>query len=345
MKYAVSFLVTFCLLATAAFSQGLGLSTSIIGPDTVQQNDQEQISVFLSNDSIVPLSGTIDLKIAVDSAAQLVVNQPVSIQIQPGDTQMVNVTVDFTMVNGFEPGGNIVLIWPEMPSGPAGDTLSHSIHVIAAPTGSGLDSLGCDAGSQMPPPVLHNNFDLTWSIVNRDSDTLTKAFQVMVGVHDGSTVQTVQTVSNQNINALPPGESNPGFIFNFDVSLVQALVDGGSVIVVWPEAPINATDTFITVDSLWLDVEVAPVGFEEPTDPYLQSVKVFPNPSTGMVYVRYLGGNEPIERVSITDANGRLVASYGYIDAIDFTEFPSGFYFVEVEVDNGATRTFKLLRP
>ena len=63
-----------------------------------------------------------------------------------------------------------------------------------------------------------------------------------------------------------------------------------------------------------------------------------------MVYVRFLGGNDPIQRVTVTDLNGRIVEQHGFVPEMDFSDYPAGYYFVEVEVDSGEARTFKMVR-
>lgn len=343
MKHLVSLLFACCVLASASFAQ-LGLSPIVVAPDTVIQGTQDQITVFLSNDTNITLTGQVDIVVAADSSNQVAVTETVVISIAPGDTSGFTIDVDFSAVNGFEPGGNIVLIWPEMPNNGGVDTLMHNVHVLPPLPAADFDSLGCDPGPQAVPPVLHQDFDLTWSIWNRGSDPVTRGFEVAIATYDGPTLTEVKVVGNQNVSALQPNTSSPGFSSDFELNLIQQFGDGGNVIVVWPRMPNNSTDTFITVDSLWITVEVASLGIEGPESPYLDNVKVFPNPSSGLVYVRFLGGNEPIERVTVTDINGRIVEQHGYTPELDFSSYPAGYYFVKVEVDNGESRIFKMVR-
>lgn len=341
MKHLIACTAALFLLVSAALAQnGIGLSSVIVGPDSVMENSTDSITVFISNDAAQTISGTVEVKLAVGSASYVVTTDSVTTTLQPGDSTAVNFVVSFNQTNGFAPGGNIVLIWPEMGSVPTTDTLLHSVHVTAAD----LDSLGCDAGNQSVPPVLWQDFQLTWNIVNRGSETIDqRSFEVVIATYDGPTLTPVSVIPSQTVFNLAPQAADHSFA-NFDINWVQQFGDGGSVIVVWPRMPDNSPDSFVTVDSLWIDVEVAPVSTPEPESESLRNIKVFPNPATGIVYVRYLGGNEPIKRVTVTDLNGRVVEQHGFVPQLDLTSYEAGYYLVEVEIASGESRIFKLCR-
>lgn len=73
-------------------------------------------------------------------------------------------------------------------------------------------------------------------------------------------------------------------------------------------------------------------------------VKLMPNPTSGVFFIR-LNAQVNIRSVAIYDSSSRMVlqeAFNGPVKQFDFTDMPSGMYYVVVESEHGATFTQKL---
>ena len=67
--------------------------------------------------------------------------------------------------------------------------------------------------------------------------------------------------------------------------------------------------------------------------------ELYPNPSSGMVYIKLIQGPSSSNTVSLFDINGRLIETKELFDPvtgetfIDLTNYPKGVYFVRIQSD------------
>ena len=98
---------------------------------------------------------------------------------------------------------------------------------------------------------------------------------------------------------------------------------------------INAAQCFYGADIM---VTSIPVGIEELGN---SAVRIFPNPTIGTL--RLKGG--PVDRLELFDKYGRLLSVVNHPGSIfDISDFPTGVYFLKVQIDGGlySTKVLKL---
>lgn len=71
------------------------------------------------------------------------------------------------------------------------------------------------------------------------------------------------------------------------------------------------------------------------------SLKVFPNPSTGLLMIR---SNETIDQIRLFDLVGNEVGRYGNVQSIDISSFENGVYLLSVRAENGQMTTVKVIK-
>jgi hypothetical protein len=81
---------------------------------------------------------------------------------------------------------------------------------------------------------------------------------------------------------------------------------------------------------------------------YFEGMDVYPNPTTGMIYISNSGSDE-VFNIELTDLNGKVIrALSGAINGTETTEvsleqFETGFYLIRVFNDN-AEKTFRIVK-
>jgi len=118
---------------------------------------------------------------------------------------------------------------------------------------------------------------------------------------------------------------------------------GNNVIVVWP-AVYHAG--FSTGDSLTATVFVIDtISGIPPGGTVDESVRCFPVPSSGPLYIYSASTNYHPKEVMVHDASGQVVYySKNAGASIDTEPWRPGIYFIEITFDNGAKHTYKIVR-
>ena len=90
-------------------------------------------------------------------------------------------------------------------------------------------------------------------------------------------------------------------------------------------------------------MHVSSVGI--PTVESPAHIKVYPNPTSGRVFVQH--ESAIIEKVTVTDLYGRTVAAVpvnDYQTYIDLSILPSGIYLLKIGIEDGGTITTKVIK-
>jgi len=107
---------------------------------------------------------------------------------------------------------------------------------------------------------------------------------------------------------------------------VQAIMSGGG----------SAVDDFF----LAININCIPTGVSEINNE--DGFFVFPNPVSGYLFLRIVGNEIFLQKISIVNLFGELIFSANDIesknDKIDVSVFPKGIYFIQVETKNGIYR-------
>lgn len=131
-------LCLFLMFSLTTKSQILGIDSSSLNlislPDTINLNDNYQHTIVIQNNSATPLTGTIYLVAAVDTAGTLnsidTVGTVSVTNFGLNDTIAITYNETYNIVNGYKIAGNIVVVWPIANSGTTSDTLTKEVYII-----------------------------------------------------------------------------------------------------------------------------------------------------------------------------------------------------------------------
>jgi hypothetical protein len=119
---------------------------------------------------------------------------------------------------------------------------------------------------------------------------------------------------------------------------------GNNVVVVWPVSH-GANSSFITRDSITLNVFLIDTLSSIGPEYDLGQVRMYPVPSSGPLYINSANSNLRIESVIIRDAQGKIVHTSSGPDPVINTELWSpGIYTVETHLSNGSISQYKIMR-
>ncbi len=160
---------------------------------------------------------------------------------------------------------------------------------------------------------------ITWNVANTTAPpVLTPNVDIFLSIDGGYTYPFTLATGVPNVgtaNITVPGGSS--------TSQARVMVRGAGNIFY----AINSTDFIID----------NPTGVEELSDNQLQ---VYPNPVNDNVTIEFTEST-PIELITITDAQGKMVYSTGNLTItrkqIDLTNFARGLYVLKVQTENGAS--------
>ncbi len=132
-------LCLFLVFGLTAKSQNLGIDTSLgpvfnFYPDTINLNDSFTHTIIVKNKSAVSLTGTIYLVAAVDTSGFFInsIDTVGTVSVTNfglNDTVGITYTENYTFLNGYKIGGNIVVVWPIADFGSTADTLFKNIFI------------------------------------------------------------------------------------------------------------------------------------------------------------------------------------------------------------------------
>ncbi len=77
-------------------------------------------------------------------------------------------------------------------------------------------------------------------------------------------------------------------------------------------------------------------GLKEVESTSRVSLEVFPNPTTDILKLKLINGNNSKATISFLDANGKKVLSQEYADEINISAFAKGIYFVQVTIGSSS---------
>ncbi|MGC4056645.1 MAG: T9SS type A sorting domain-containing protein [Chitinophagaceae bacterium] len=123
------------------------------------------------------------------------------------------------------------------------------------------------------------------------------------------------------------------------------LIDSGAIVSVAANLSAGAIDTYIVVQTICgavktdtTTVRTVPAGVKEWNTHY--AVNIYPNPSSGIVYIQ---SSNALEQVRILDISGRTVQQLANLSANTITlQLGSGYYFVETTDKKGNTERQRL---
>lgn len=120
-----------------------------------------------------------------------------------------------------------------------------------------------------------------------------------------------------------PMEGNPMITYEYPSEVP------GDVIVTVRAEDLTTTNTYTVSLTLYTDIE----------DSFEQSVQIYPNPTTGMVYINGVDD----ATITVFDISGKMISNNQTIDGdiIDLSSLPNGIYLINVQKD-GSTMTKKI---
>lgn len=105
-------------------------------------------------------------------------------------------------------------------------------------------------------------------------------------------------------------------------------------IVCYENEDISYESGFLTCDFL---TNVNQVGAQE------NRLKVYPNPTSGIVFIDFVSEENTLESYHLYDLNGRLMQSRK-VREIDLTNLPHGVYWLEMKTDEGSVFRTRIIR-
>ncbi len=183
----------------------LTVTTNSVFPDPVPFGSQLSFDMELFNNSIITAASPIDIKIGVSNSngftpipTNFIAIPLLTIPAQTASTQSFT-DVDVITTNGFEEGGNIVLIWPEAPTGPGSltDSLMVSVEVTDTVMAVGEVWSGFHNVQLFPNPSN--------GIMQVNTGTGQPAQAVIVSDLTGKTMQRTANTTTISLEGLPAG--------------------------------------------------------------------------------------------------------------------------------------------
>lgn len=176
---------------------------NLMYPDSVPLNSDVSFQFELRNNSIVPLASELDIKIGVASALGVETVDSLHfdmLTMTAGETQLhAFADIGITYDNGFNDGGNIVLIWPEAPdAGAPSDSLSIPITVTDELASVGKTWDGYSKLRLFPNPTTNGIL----TIVTGNS---LPAQRVVISDVNGRTLLTATNTNSVSVEELPAG--------------------------------------------------------------------------------------------------------------------------------------------
>lgn len=139
MKTHIYLLITllslmFCLSSKA---QNIGIDTTAFNlnslPDTINLNDNYNHTITVQNKSAIPYTGNIKLYAAIDSAGTIISADSVGVVFVSNfglnDTVSISYNENYTLLNDYKLGGNIVVVWPIADFATTADSLSKNVYI------------------------------------------------------------------------------------------------------------------------------------------------------------------------------------------------------------------------
>ena len=201
-----------------------------------------------------------------------------------------------------------------------------------------LDSAFIDA--QIPDTVTSSTSGtVDYPIQYSGGSPYTGTIYLVSGVDSSAGVIDIDTIGQKMVTNLMGFDTIKNVALDsFDVP--HGYRYGGNVVVIWPIAS-GVSD----IDTIGIGVFVVPYGVAVKENKRLyEMVSVYPNPSKDYIYFNYVDSKIQIERVKIYGLNGRLLYNKEYTDKIGIANFSKGIYIIEVDVGDGQTLQYKLIK-
>lgn len=199
-----------------------------------------------------------------------------------------------------------------------------------------------DTSIANPTMILHKEDPVTFVLTvtdsdsNMDSDTVTVYFSYF-NSHLNEYEHTMQVGDSVKFVSLPNvGGGTAPLTYLWRPN--HGLTDSISYSDFWLK-PITTTSYYITVTDAWgcvvsgspmFHIIIGSLSLENLSDGEHELI-LYPNPTSGKLF---LETDEPIREVSFFDTHLNLVHTYTNVLEIELAEFPSGTYFIEVNMDN-----------
>lgn len=153
---------------------------------------------------------------------------------------------------------------------------------------------------------------------------------------------TSSTQDYLNIDVLPLVQdmiNNPSTSFGFRMRLINEAVT--NVLIFYSKDNGNPAK----VPTLVVTYSTSNVGIKE-TAADKSLISVFPNPSAGMVTIKYDGNPAPNTELYIEGCDGRTIRNYSvnaFTHAVDVNDLPSGMYFARIKLADATLSASKFI--
>lgn len=127
----------FLVFSLIAKSQNLGIDSTATNlgslPDTINLNDNYTHTIVVQNKSAISITDTIYLVGAIDSSGTLIsidtIGSAIVTNFNFNDTVSISYNENYTYLNSYKIGGNIVVVWPVTGSASTVDTLFKNVFI------------------------------------------------------------------------------------------------------------------------------------------------------------------------------------------------------------------------
>lgn len=186
---------------------------------------------------------------------------------------------------------------------------------------------------------LGSNLFFNAEIIYTDTTPFTGTVYLMCGVDSSGGLISVDTVGSQFV-------SNIGLNDSILIPLSDSILQqngyriGGNIVVVWPIA-----DGLLTIDTFTAAIYVVPLptGIGENEALHKQFI-LYPNPTTNSISIKNNSTNNNVKHVRIFGIDGSLQYQSNYTSNINITNFSTGIYFLEIELDSNKVLTYKIVK-
>lgn len=167
---------------------------------------------------------------------------------------------------------------------------------------------------------------VNFGLKNNGNQQITGTAVLNIQVLDSANNQTFFGPIDSFVVTLSPGDTTQRMVSTMEINPARFSA-GGGVVVIWPSIPAQgATDTVkIPIEVSWNPSSRSPLNFQGELNP------VFPNPTSGKIYLDRSGNAELPNHIFIRDLQGRLVLDLlpDQTGCINLIELSPGIYWLE----------------
>ncbi|PKP48974.1 MAG: hypothetical protein CVT95_03825 [Bacteroidetes bacterium HGW-Bacteroidetes-12] len=202
-----------------------------------------------------------------------------------------------------------------------------------------IDSLSTYQSISNDTVPLGSNLIFSANIVYIDTTPFTGTVYLLCGIDSSGGLISVDTVGSLFVTNATLNDSI--IIFANDTVLQQnGYRIGGNIVVVWPIA-----NGLLTLDTFSALIYVTPLLTSINENKVLHNqFSIYPNPTHNFITIKNSSPNKTVKHVRIFGIDGSLQYQSNYTSNIDITNFSTGIYFLELELDSNEVLTYKILK-